>query len=390
MSLSTHFKGYGMLRIALNISGIVLFQRPSKKITGKICMFISPIIFHLFLLYIICANTYLVARKKAPIEVLGWLTIICVTSIVLWHNVSRKQFCIRNLIATMYEISHLQNKQKSYLEKAINFLLALFTLFIVLSGISCTIFLTEPNYPYQDYFTFFVNSSRTINLFIRIIFCQLFFVGIYLLPAILAVLCLAVYCKCGDMLHNFCEDLEIFLHRTPHRRNVKKLMKMHKLLFQTCTDIEKIFSSTSLLLIFSQIFCMYVGLFAFIIIPNEYMFKSTLMECVPSVTLAPVALISIVVSASKISTQSGRIRKVLQLVYNNYIEKADVEKETKVLLKAMLNTTFPTMTAYGLMELKPGLTLSIFGSLMTYALLILSVKFSNFKAETDLSIQLNF
>lgn len=386
MSPSTHFKGYGMLRIALNMSGIVIFQRPSKKIIVKICMFIAPVIFHLFLLYIICANTYLVARNKAPIEVLGSLTLMCVISIVLWHNVSRKRICIRNLIATMYEISNLHRKRKNCLERAINFLLAFFILIIVLSGISCTIFLTEPNFPYQDYFTFFLNISRNINLLIRMIFCQLFFSVIYLLPAVFAVLCIAVYYKFGDLLHSFCEDLEVFLHRTPHRRNVKKLMKMHKLLFQTCTDIEKIFSSTSLLIICSQIFCMYVGLFAFIIVPNKYMFKSTLMECVPSVSLAPVALISVVVSASKISKQSGRIRELLQLMYNNYIENAAIEKETKILLKAMLNTTFPTMTTYGLMELKPGLTLSIFGSLFTYALLILSVKFSNFKSEVSLYV----
>lgn len=386
MSKYVDFKGYRVLRIALNISGIVIFQRPLKSITGKISMYVLPFLFHMFSLYITCVNLYLIMRNKVQIEVLLSQTVTGIISIVLWHNVRQKRFCIRKLITSMHDISLLQSKQKSNHESVINFLITLFTLITMSSAVSCTIFVSEPNFRYTDYYAFYVNVSDGIDIFLRVIFCQLLFAMVYLQPAVIALLCSAVYYKCGDLIGYLCKDLEVFLKRTPHQRDIKKLMIVHKLLLRTSVDIENVLSSTSLLLLCSQVFCVYVGLFALIIIPKKNLFTPILMECISSLSLGPIALISVIISASKISTQSERMWGVLQLMHSNCLENANVEKETMVLLKAMLNAVFPTMTAYHLMELKPGLILSIFGSMLTYALLVLSIEFSNFYSEKNLSI----
>ncbi|GIY62958.1 hypothetical protein CEXT_688151 [Caerostris extrusa] len=83
-------------------------------------------------------------------------------------------------------------------------------------------------------------------------------------------------------------------------------------------------------------------------------------------------------SASRISYQVFRVQTTLQVMYTKV---GTAEPKTLQIVKNMLDIKFPEMTAYGIVELKPALIVSSFGSVLKYGLLVTVVIFTGLSGD---------
>ncbi|GFY49722.1 uncharacterized protein TNIN_153431 [Trichonephila inaurata madagascariensis] len=86
---------------------------------------------------------------------------------------------------------------------------------------------------------------------------------------------------------------------------------------------------------------------------------------------------AIVIVMKRISSQIHRIRTSLHLIYYALGYDMENKRKTMKLLKNIMKVDFPQMTALGVLTIKPVLILSTFGSVLTYGLLVLSIKKNN-------------
>ncbi|GIY71507.1 uncharacterized protein CDAR_604871 [Caerostris darwini] len=75
----------------------------------------------------------------------------------------------------------------------------------------------------------------------------------------------------------------------------------------------------------------------------------------------------------KISFQIRRFRSILQIIHNGLLRNEDSTFKTLQLIRTMMNMEFPRMTAGGVLDLEPVLILSVFGSVLTYGLLVINI-----------------
>ncbi|GIY05746.1 hypothetical protein CEXT_580651 [Caerostris extrusa] len=93
----------------------------------------------------------------------------------------------------------------------------------------------------------------------------------------------------------------------------------------------------------------------------------------PTALMAPFYVIGITLCASRISSQVKNCNVCLQLLHDRLIYDTLVKGETLQLVKSMINRRFTSMSACSV-EFYANIILSIFGSLLTYGLLILNFK----------------
>ncbi|GFS31962.1 uncharacterized protein NPIL_348001 [Nephila pilipes] len=155
---------------------------------------------------------------------------------------------------------------------------------------------------------------------------------------------------------------------------MSQLMRRHSLTLQLVRRVEEELSPLSFLLLCSLLSNMYKALATYIAMDNAIIFSTLIWDCLPSMTLMPLCLAGVTLSASRISSRVSGIQASLQMDHNVLLNRNCLNSKTTKLLRAMLKTEFPKMTSGGIMELKPGLIFSVFGTLFTYGLLIRSVK----------------
>ncbi|GFR26393.1 uncharacterized protein TNCT_574521 [Trichonephila clavata] len=119
---------------------------------------------------------------------------------------------------------------------------------------------------------------------------------------------------------------------------------------------------------------MYIALSTYFATDAKAFTASLQWQSVPAMTLVPMCLISVAMYASKISKEIETMQENLQDLYNSSVRDLDSNRKTLRIIRAMLNTKFPCLTAGSVFELKRGLILSVFGSLFTYGLLVINIK----------------
>ncbi|GFU10535.1 uncharacterized protein NPIL_102841 [Nephila pilipes] len=150
-------------------------------------------------------------------------------------------------------------------------------------------------------------------------------------------------------------------------------VNMHRLLYELAHATEKALSPISLLIFSSQCLFMYISLAYCIVFQFKDRYFAILWYVISSSVLPLFSVVGVILCASKISEEIVLIRTNLQLLYNTWVNESDADNKILLLMRTMITTKFPNMTAGNIMDLKLGLIFSLFGSLFTYGLLILSV-----------------
>ncbi|GBO31154.1 hypothetical protein AVEN_49229-1 [Araneus ventricosus] len=184
----------------------------------------------------------------------------------------------------------------------------------------------------------------------------------------------ALYWKISNLLSDFNGKLVTFEQIDFHYDNSIKLMNRYNLLFHLVHSAEEALSSMSFLFLCSQWLNVYVALVGFLKMKNKSFSYALCWENITRLILGPIIVASVVACASRISLQIHRIRMNMQLIHNFLMKDSDSNHKTIQLVQYMKNTEFPHLTAFKIAELKPGLILTFFGSVLTYGLLILNIK----------------
>ncbi|GIY40010.1 uncharacterized protein CEXT_176921 [Caerostris extrusa] len=164
--------------------------------------------------------------------------------------------------------------------------------------------------------------------------------ALLILPALMTILCGTVYYKVSDLFKGICDYLENLNGISYKYSEIFKLLETYNLLLHVCAGNRE-------------------GFF--------YDFFSALVLLV----LGSLIIIAVVLCASRISFQIRRFRSILQIIHNYMLRNEDSTFKTLQLIRTMMNMEFPRMTAGGILDLEPVLILSVFGSVLTYGLLII-------------------
>ncbi|GBN33145.1 hypothetical protein AVEN_57001-1 [Araneus ventricosus] len=296
-------------------------------------------------------------------------------TLALWRAIYRRKNSIRKLFIKCDKICSIFQKQVNDISGVVNTCLIVSAVVTVLTASGCAIVLPISPPPYRMYYTFFLPLEEgTVScLLTRHVATLLSFVTMYFIPNLVSVLGWAVYYMCSCISGMLSEELRDLHRKITHPDEISRLVHKHYLLLQLIQDVENELSSVSFLLLCSQMLNMYKALAIYIAVSNSIIFTALFWDCLPPVTLVPVSLVGIIWYASRISFHLSNIQASLQLSYNALLDKDYLPWKMKNLLLAMLETEFPKITSGGMLELKPVLIFSVFGSLFTYGLLIRSV-----------------
>ncbi|KAF8777230.1 hypothetical protein HNY73_014139 [Argiope bruennichi] len=170
------------------------------------------------------------------------------------------------------------------------------------------------------------------------------------------------------------ENLKKTLELSPQYKKVFEMMQHYNHLYHLAHKTERAFSLTALLLLCSQCLNVYLVLVTFFKVENETFSSALYWESVSRLFIGPLSISGVVLCASSIASQVRKIRVSLQMIHSSLLYEADKNHKTLQLVTSMMNTEFPQMTAYGILELKPSLILASLGSVLTYGLLVLNIK----------------
>ncbi|GFU34085.1 uncharacterized protein NPIL_103921 [Nephila pilipes] len=239
----------------------------------------------------------------------------------------------------------------------------------------CAFFLQKAPVNYQQYYGFFLSydsySSYTVLLWN--ITTQISFLCMFSFPSCISIVCCAAYYKSCKVFKGFSDVVADIHQGVLNRYKVSKWMNMHRLLYELAHATEKALSPISLLIFSSQCLFMYISLAYCIVFQFKDRYFAILWYVISSSVLPLFSVVGVILCASKISEEIVLIRTNLQLLYNTWVNESNADNKILLLMRTMITTKFPIMTVGNIMDLKLGLIFSLFGSLFTYGLLILSV-----------------
>ncbi|CAL1287175.1 unnamed protein product [Larinioides sclopetarius] len=188
---------------------------------------------------------------------------------------------------------------------------------------------------------------------------------VFLMPAMIAVLLGALYYKAGDLFHSLYVNWEYSWNLNHDYKEISKLTQNYSILYQLMHEVEMLLSPSAFLLLCWQWLNVFVVLVTFFKIENESLSCALYWESIVRLIQGFLINTGVVLCASKISFEVGRVKKTLQFILYSLMNDAVNNHKYIQLVKSMICTEFPSMTAYGFLELKPSLILTSFGSVLT-------------------------
>ncbi|GBM78270.1 hypothetical protein AVEN_245204-1 [Araneus ventricosus] len=377
---SVDFSGYGFLLKFLQFSGLNIKQcKMEKTSTCSVKTFLKelPIVFmYMVQIYIIISALLTVTQSLSYIVIVASFTVANLISLILWHLMYRRKRKIMNLLIQFNKITVLFKRYRKSLSTSINISLGFVVLVPAFSATLCAIQLRNSPHFLRAYYHLYLESKlrSETSFLLGIAIADLTFWSLFAFPSIIAVACGTIYYRFSELLSYFCDNIMENDERSLSYIKFFKLMENYDLLCDLSLSIEKALSPVVLLLLSSQTLCMYIALSSFVLFDSVYAPDSVKWQSVPGMTMIPASLIGVNFCAARILSKMRSIRAVLQKIHNNLARDIEMNWKSILLLKTMLKMNFPPMTAGGILELKSGLILSVFGSLLTYGLLIINIR----------------
>ncbi|GFU40193.1 uncharacterized protein NPIL_166841 [Nephila pilipes] len=196
----------------------------------------------------------------------------------------------------------------------------------------------------------------------------------FMFPTFVAILCCTVFYQVSEAYAAFSEAISNYRKWSPSLSESIKLMKNHHLLYRLSRNLEQVFSPIVFLLLCSQTLSMYLALSSYFASDTKAFTATLKWQSVPAMTVVPLSLIGVAMYASNISKEVENMQGNLQDLHNTLVGDLESCRKTLFIVRTMMNTKFPRLTAGSVFELKKGLILSVFGSLFTYGLLVINIK----------------
>ncbi|GBM99836.1 hypothetical protein AVEN_135641-1 [Araneus ventricosus] len=182
------------------------------------------------------------------------------------------------------------------------------------------------------------------------------------------------YYEYSEFLHRFHSSLRIESNSF-YRNEISSQVQMHTLLFKVVHDLEEATSLICFFFLCSQMTAMYYTLAAFMNPPGGWLSVPQICEIAVVLALDPLSVIGIIACSSRINKEYQKCLKAITLLKGRLVMQQSSDREHILqYLAVMQEKQFPTLSAYGVVELNSKFVLGIFGSLFTYSLLILNLK----------------
>ncbi|GFU31004.1 uncharacterized protein NPIL_244131 [Nephila pilipes] len=377
---SVSSNGYGFLWYFLKLTGIDVFgshegekTKNQHDLTQKCCEKIFPFLLHLNQIYVLVTSLFLVIQEKAYAEIVASFTVVNLFSFVVWHIVYRSKNNVKSLIFEANRSLLILHKERKSYSMFINLCLILSMLIPIASATTSAFFMDNAPGAHRRYYSLFVNFSGLNAFLIRCIFAQLTYTFMLSFPCCISVMCASLYYQCSCVFVSFNAFLMDTHKGIAPLHKILKLMDVYQLLHDLAQKTEEILSPITFVLLCSQLLSMYTALANFVIFKNQDQFYAIVWHCLAAITIVPAVLIGIILCAGRISCQARLIHTNLQQIHNTLIRKSEDNWESVLLVRSMMMTEFPVMTAANIMDLKHGVILSVFGTLFTYGLLIINI-----------------
>lgn len=365
--------GYGVLCVFLDFIGIGIFKDRSRYSIRYACKKIFAISLFITQACYLCASGRSIFRDISTIKLYGSFICISIIRFALWYDIYKKKATIKFFVIQFHRIRLLSGRKTRSLSFVINISLAIGISISFLSLAFHLWTLSDISYR-EEILTFPITIENKIIERLVKITCSLLLIILFLAHFVFTIMCSSLYYKCSELLGDFGEDIAVAQCRELHHEELIELLQKQILLYRLTLAVDRGLSFTSLLLLCSQMLNMYVALASFVNLDGRTIAASTIWICTPSLTVTPCSVIGLTLSASRIQFKYKEIQVALQNLYHSLVSRKKVEWKSLIVVKGMLETSFPIMSASGIVELKPELILSVFGSLFTYGLLVLNFK----------------
>lgn len=364
---------YRLLSKFLKLYGIdIIGNTVQKRNFTKMCLKIPPVMMHFTGLYILYAC--LMEYWYSSIETEGIVSFVMGTflTVILWHATYLRRNKIKNLVKQFRKINDLKKQNSKNIVAFIKFGVAMSVTIPLTTLLLINVFIHENN-DVELFYSFYISiKDETKGAVIR--FCTSLLINTFqfTFPCLICVMCAVLFYNFSLLIGCFCKDLEVLKDsRNVHRCSILSNMRLHQLLYQVANDLLDATSFICFLSFSIWLGFMYVALLIFM---TECPNRPAILELVPLMVLGPFSIVIVTVGASRISSQVQQSRTLLHSIQDYFVCKHPVDWEAVELLKIMINKPFPTMTAWGIVLLTPHLILSMFGSFLTYGLLIVNLR----------------
>ncbi|KAG8182050.1 hypothetical protein JTE90_013980 [Oedothorax gibbosus] len=303
-------------------------------------------------------------------------TCSCTIPIAIWYSSYGKRNLLRSLFVKFNRMKARRKNKSNYQPLVINIALSVTFLATFVPATVLAIFLFSSNKEATVFYSFNnISKQNQSRYLVSFTISNLFLMTQITFPSIITILCCVVYHKCGDLFKPLLEQLENYRVDKPRQYRMNHLLQKYQDLYKLTHQVEKTVKTTSFMVLVSHMLNMYLNLANYVIERDFAIWE--IAEFLPVTFLSPTLVVAMVLCGSRITTQVKEMQYHLQIILCDLKRAVNRDMETLEMVKIMLDTKFTTMSAGGMVQFTPGLVLSVFGSLLSFGLLMLNITISS-------------
>ncbi|GBM43984.1 hypothetical protein AVEN_187586-1 [Araneus ventricosus] len=363
---------YGMLNILFHIYGIDGFkeERSLYKILSKL----HAAFMHLMTLYLVSRNVLLCFSPTWDAGLAFGSIASSIFPLALHYSLQSKRHLLKNVLRHYRRIGALQKYTFAKGKQIkISFFVAAILLISITSATLNALSMSPKNQVTLSY-TFYIQlEENAFAILLRLFTIQMVFVQQYAFPCSVAVLCAVFYYECSELLFLFHKNL---IRQRPsfNRSKILSHANTHTSLFILVHKVQDALSSPCFFLLCTQMMTMFCSIAIFVRNSTRDMSAPILCRSVLILSMAPLSVIGVVLCASRINRYCQDIQIVITLVRDKLVCKGSYDAASVSYINLMKQKLFPVISACSALELTLNFVLGMFGSLLSYSLLILSLK----------------
>ncbi|GBN34111.1 hypothetical protein AVEN_112295-1 [Araneus ventricosus] len=365
-------RSYGMLNIVLLIYGIGNSHDVST--IYKTLYKFHALFMHLMPVYITSRYILLCFYSPIELELVFGCIVSCVFPFALHYSLISKRHDLKWLLKHYCRLDFFQRKtSKSCKTMKINVAIATILIVPMVLSIVSTLSMM-PDKAYSRSYTYFIDiRDVTLEMSLRFVAVHMICAYLYTFPCIIAVMCAVIYHEFSQFLDRFHESLQ--RHCSSLSRNkILQHMKMHTALFKLAHHVQDTLSTPCFFLLCTQLTVMFYTIAVFVLRNYQTIPVALICRALMILLMTPASVIAVVLYATRINAFCKKIETEIKLLNDKLIVQGYCDGDTLCYLNSMNEKQFPVMSACGVTELKPNITLRMFGSLFSYSLLILNLK----------------
>lgn len=357
---------YSLWLFLFIVSGITVTENNVHALT-YIPWIMSSIIHVCFVYGLFCFS---LALKYSGTVIVGSYIVLSFFTCLLWHLVFRRRKVISALlhkICKAQKILGISRKKSS----AINVLVLAITSLPFLAGlVSAFDKLTD-----RGADTFWSLSYKIRSTFIQISlnqFCYIMFIFVNTsIPCLITLFVCRVAYRCREMLNMYKKALQN-ISEVSNINHKKNLLLFHYELIKILREFKTTFSAPLFVLILCSC-AMTLNSFFILVLLKEWYFR-VVLEISIYTTLGTTLLIALSLCGSLIPDGLMEIRETYEDLIERY-EYLGTNNELLVRLKRLERKEIIYMTACGIINIRRNLIFSVFGTLLSYGLLIINISY---------------